>query len=970
MREAKNARPGSTGGVRGTAHRPRGTSGTDASPAFGLRGILACAAVVLLTALALALVRAPATAGTGGPPDAGHPPASSQTTHAPWSARLSWAQEPEAGAGLGATVTVGQDVAPSSPNDTASESGRDAAPLDGPAADTGRDGQAATGGPDPGDEGGGPAAGGLDSSGNGAPDVAEGADRPAGQDQSAAERGAQDGTSSSQREIVVGPDSAAASDEEQPEAGPTVGSTDAKDGAALTARVEDKALMLDITGTQGPCTLTITLAHGARLGPGIYLHAEAAQSLRPRHVDGRAVLEVGLSGDGPVFIDLLDTGDGVFAAQLEVRGTSLQVKTAETDAGQTGDLVRMARAASQYMDFAFNGYYGIAPTQHSIARIRAADWSKTGYCNDMMLNAPGDPAHGGHPQVTYQLSGFSPDPATARAQGQNYLDYIMYWGYPSDPTLGGRCPDPQVAEAATQWAVWHYTNVGSHPTWEAPADSWPAGFWDAYNWLVGASSDYDARCADQGAQGMPEYGTCKLWVVGDASLQNILTGEPGTGWLTLAKSSDHPGLVGQAGYSLEGAEYQIHSADRGIMGTLKTDSQGRAVTVLPVGSYTLKETSPPPGHGMSSDPIPFTITGGPVHVWVKATDPAVLGVLQIEKRGGFEEGQAVAGAKFRLTDKRTGKTYDLETDAKGKASTGRVLPLGDYTLRELAAPDGYGKVGDVEVQVTTEKSQVFLKLVDPFDTTIRLQKLSAKTGKGLAGAKMQLLGSNGRVVSEWTSTEGPHELRGVWPGRYTLREKEAPRGYERAADVRVDVRLTSEVQTYTMRDERSPVPFSFTKKSLNGGETLAGATFRLSECTDPAAFANSAPTWAQQRDQTLWREVATKASGQDGRVDFGLLQEGVYLLVETDAPQGFARPRDGWLVRADSESGVSVLICGEGSAPAMNKRDDTWELPNARLHELPSAGGTNTPRRVAAGSLLAAGCAFAAASARRRVREP
>ena len=68
-------------------------------------------------------------------------------------------------------------------------------------------------------------------------------------------------------------------------------------------------------------------------------------------------------------------------------------------------------------------------------------------------------------------------------------------------------------------------------------------------------------------------------------------------------------------------------------------------------------------------------------------------------------------------------------------------------------------------------------------TSVKVSKVDVANGKELAGAKIQILDENGKVVAEWTSGKKPHVVRGLKTGvKYTLHEVVAPNGYKITAD--------------------------------------------------------------------------------------------------------------------------------------------------------------------------------------------
>ncbi len=738
-------------------------------------------------------------------------------------------------------------------------------------------------------------------------------------------------------------------------------------GVGLTVSRDGGSLEVDLAGVEGPATVELTLSEGTATAPGVYAHSDGLVRLTPGTLDGHTVLTMEVAGPCVVTVDVASWGDArgyELAVLYDADGSELARSAAEGAAMPARMAALLAAppisaAYVQTMDFRFNGYHANAATEHDIPRIASAADGTTAYCNDMMRNAPGDPAHGGSGPVTYYAWYFSGDPYTAHEQGQNYLDFIAFHGYPVDPTINGLCADAQAAEAATQWAIWNFTNPGSTPTSEAPYESWGDQFWNAYYWLVNAAVEYDQTCLSQGATNQTEYGTCLVWTTADSTLQSVLSFAPRYGWIDLQKRSSSPELVEGGGvYSLQGASFEARDASGAVQATMTTDANGYASARVPVGNYQVVETTAPSGFELNAAAVQVSVSGGPVHVRAEVTDQPILGEIEVMKRA--PDSSPVASALLAVTSVATGEQVALmTTDESGHATTGRSLPLGDYEVRETSAPDGYGIASPVTVSLGVETQVVSLEMEDPWTTWVSIAKVDAEGGDAVAGATLQLLDAGGAIIDEWVSELVPHDVRGIAPGEYTLRETAAPAGYDVAPEKEFTLPLGSACVSVEMADVRTPVDVSFAKVDAMDGTPLEGATFALYRCVRPSEVIDGRVTREQELDETLWTLVSTATSDARGQVDLGQVKEGTYLLVETQAPQGYATPRDGWVVIADSEAGQRLHAAGEGAAPEPQASDGgSVTIGNRREYELPAAGGTGSSRAVS----LAAGGASACAS--------
>ena len=102
---------------------------------------------------------------------------------------------------------------------------------------------------------------------------------------------------------------------------------------------------------------------------------------------------------------------------------------------------------------------------------------------------------------------------------------------------------------------------------------------------------------------------------------------------------------------------------------------------------------------------------------------------------------------------------------------------------------------------------------------VGIAKVDAKTKKDLKGAVLQLVGSNGKVIEEWTTDGSIHliNLLELEPGTYSFREHSAPKGYKLAETITFTVDKQGKVSSktkfevdeenntiFTMKDELEP----------------------------------------------------------------------------------------------------------------------------------------------------------------------
>ena len=176
----------------------------------------------------------------------------------------------------------------------------------------------------------------------------------------------------------------------------------------------------------------------------------------------------------------------------------------------------------------------------------------------------------------------------------------------------------------------------------------------------------------------------------------------------------------------------------------------------------------------------------------------------------------------------------------------------------------------------------------------------ANQGKKLPNATFALTDENGKKIYRTSDANGEVNFSDIAPGRYSLEETRAPKGYRLTnkkwqvtvlSDGSVRIRETSITgagQLYTGNEINIPVSnkpagqkFRVYKKDGNGGP-LAGAKFKITDPEDPNFSAEA-------------------TSGQNGIVEFDAnLQEGKnYILEEAEPPTGYNPLNKKWVLRVE-----------------------------------------------------------------------
>lgn len=159
------------------------------------------------------------------------------------------------------------------------------------------------------------------------------------------------------------------------------------------------------------------------------------------------------------------------------------------------------------------------------------------------------------------------------------------------------------------------------------------------------------------------------------------------------------------GKELEGAKLQVTDESGKVVDSWTSGKEAHIIKELVVGQkYTLTETKPADGF-VTAESITFTVEDTAEAQKIEMKDD----VTKVEISKTDISGKELPGAKLTILDK-DGKTVESWTSEE-KPHYIEMLPIGEYTLREESAPDGYLVAEDVKftVEDTGEIQKVVMK---------------------------------------------------------------------------------------------------------------------------------------------------------------------------------------------------------------------------------------------------------------------
>lgn len=238
---------------------------------------------------------------------------------------------------------------------------------------------------------------------------------------------------------------------------------------------------------------------------------------------------------------------------------------------------------------------------------------------------------------------------------------------------------------------------------------------------------------------------------------------------------------------LPGASLKVTDEDGNTVDEWVSKEEAHIIKGLIVGKkYKMTETKPADGY-VTAESIEFTVENTKEVQKHQMFDDVTK--MEISKKD-ITDSSEVPGAKLIILDK-DGKKVEGWT-SKDKPHMVEKLPVGEYTLREEQAPDGYLIAEDVKFTVkdTGKVQKVKMKDAHPYGKLV-IKKTDSTSKAALSGAEFELREKeSGKVVEKLvtdktgTATSGKIPIATYKNGKiektveYILVETKAPNGYE------------------------------------------------------------------------------------------------------------------------------------------------------------------------------------------------
>ena len=247
----------------------------------------------------------------------------------------------------------------------------------------------------------------------------------------------------------------------------------------------------------------------------------------------------------------------------------------------------------------------------------------------------------------------------------------------------------------------------------------------------------------------------------------------------------------QGGATLIGAKYGVYDWNHQLVDTLTIGNDCSATSkLLPYGNYEVKEIASSNGYRIDSNTYSTNIVDDQVII-ITSEEDVVKGRIQIQKVDRETKqckalGNAtLVGAKYGIYDS-SNHLVDTVIIGEDCSATSKLLPYGNYNVKELSASTGYHvDVHIYSANITSDQTITITSVEEVIKGRIKITKVDRKTKQckaqgeaTLVGAKYGVYDSSNNLVDTLTIGEDCSATSRLLPyGYYTIRELENSRGY-------------------------------------------------------------------------------------------------------------------------------------------------------------------------------------------------
>lgn len=438
----------------------------------------------------------------------------------------------------------------------------------------------------------------------------------------------------------------------------------------------------------------------------------------------------------------------------------------------------------------------------------------------------------------------------------------------------------------------------------------------------------------------------------------------------------------------EGAEFLLTHEETKEQITIVSDENGVASTRdeenypagrLIGGNWSIEQTKGSKKHKLA-EPFTVTITGqGQLFSFI-IENKEINSAVQVVKKDASTGNIIPANTEFELYDENGDKvimttTYPKEikhesykTDENGTFTFPELLIAGDYTLKEVTAPEGYLLAAPIAFTITETADFANPLVIEVLDENamgrLNITKVDKETGNVLAGAEFDLIAKEDIITPDGTTRhkkdevianvttdeEGKAVIDGLYFGKYALKETKAPAGYA-LSDKEYFVSISYKDQDTAVVEidkeiKNQPTELEILKleKGSDKEAVLEGVEFRVWKKTEAEFLEESEEEIKNLVDENN-PEVKPETydenfvTDENGKINLKYLPEGVYRIQEVSTLEGYILDNEIREFSVDTNGLIegkakySLELENDYTKVSISKKDITneEELPGAHL---------------------------------------
>ena len=375
--------------------------------------------------------------------------------------------------------------------------------------------------------------------------------------------------------------------------------------------------------------------------------------------------------------------------------------------------------------------------------------------------------------------------------------------------------------------------------------------------------------APAGTYKVQEVATLKEYILNDKPYEIEHTTDKDTS-LTI-ENTKKPGLSitkidAETKKPLSSAVFKLTRANGDVIREdITTGEDGTAfVEGLDAADYIVTEITAPGGYILDKNPRTISLEQGKTYtLTIENTKKPGLLIKKVDA----QTSKPLAGASFKVT-RGDGSVVreNVVSDVDGVVHIPE-LDTGVYIITEVKAPSGY-VIDETPKTVQLRKGQTYeVTFKDTKQSQFVIKKVDEDTRQPLKNAKFKITKSNGELVKETETDEnGTITLTGLPDCSLIITEIKAPTGY-----ILQDTPKTIEVkagQSYELTFTNKKAYGLQIRKVVKGtGEALAGAKFKV--------------------EKVSGERIGEYTSNSAGLVNISGLEDGIYVVTEIKAPDGY-----------------------------------------------------------------------------------